>query len=104
MQPESDFRGEPMIKLLRYALLALIIAGCTACAVSAQKKSESSMKCNDSRNDNRLYGHCEIKEQTLPAGGAITVDGKQNGGISIKGWEKKQILFRAQIESTAPPQ
>jgi DUF4097 and DUF4098 domain-containing protein YvlB len=93
-----------MMKSFRYALLALAIAGCTACAASAQKKSESSLKCDDSRNDNRLYGHCEIKEQTLPAGGAITVDGKQNGGISIKGWERNEILVRSKIETRAPTQ
>ena len=93
-----------MIKSLRYALLVLAIAGCTACAVSAQKKTEGSMKCNDSRNDDRLYSHCEIKEQTLPASGAITVDGKQNGGIAIKGWERNEILVRSKIETRAPTQ
>ena len=93
-----------MIKSLRYALLVLAIAGCAAGAVSAQKKTESSMKCNDSRNDDRLYSHCEIKEQTLPASGAITVDGKQNGGIAIKGWERNEILVRSKIETRAPTQ
>src|SRR5438874_1182595 len=93
-----------MTKLLRYALLALAIAGCTACTVSAQKKTESSMKCDDSRNYDRQYGHCEIKEQTLPAGGAVTVDGKQNGGMSIKGWDRNEILVRSKIETRAPTQ
>src|SRR2546429_8715495 len=89
---------------LRYALLVLAIAGCTACAVFAQKKTESSMKCGDSRNDDRLYGHCEIKEQTVPASGAIAVDGKQNGGMSIKGWDRNEILVRSKIETRAPTQ
>src|SRR2546430_16925223 len=93
-----------MTKSLRYALLVLAIAGCTACAVSAQKKTESSMKCDESRNYDRLYGHCEIKEQTLPQSGAITVDGKQNGGIAIKGWERNEILVRSKIETRAPTQ
>ena len=93
-----------MTKSLRYALLVLAIAGCTVCAVSAQKKTESSMKCGDSRNDDRLYSHCEIKEQTLPASGGVTVDGKQNGGIAIKGWERNEILVRSKIETRAPTQ
>jgi DUF4097 and DUF4098 domain-containing protein YvlB len=91
--------------------LALIIS-VGAVAVTAQDKSEkkfekktdSSLQCRDSRDSDRLYSHCEIKEQTLPAGGAITVDGKQNGGISIKGWERHEILVRARIESRAPTQ
>src|SRR5438132_2309877 len=93
-----------MIKSLRYALLVLAVAACTACAVSAQKKIESSMKCGDSRNDDRLYSHCEVKEQTLPASGGVTVDGKQNGGIAIKGWERNEILVQTKIETRAPTQ
>jgi hypothetical protein len=100
-----------MKKSLSYALLALVIS-VGAVAVTAQDKSEkkfekktdSSLQCRDSRDSDRLYSHCEIKEQTLPAGGAITVDGKQNGGISIKGWERNEILVRARIESRAPTQ
>jgi DUF4097 and DUF4098 domain-containing protein YvlB len=93
-----------MTKLLRSAFVVLAIAGCMAGAVSAQKKTESSMKCGDSRNDDRLYSHCEIKEQTLAAGGAITVDGKQNGGVAVKGWDRNEILVRSKIESRAPTQ
>src|SRR3989440_12312505 len=93
-----------MIKSFRYAFVVLAIAGCLACAVSAQKKTEGSMKCSDSRNDDRLYSHCEIKEQTLPASGAITVDGTQNGGVSIKGWGRNEILGPSKIESRAPTQ
>jgi hypothetical protein len=28
----------------------------------------------------------------VPAGGVVTVDGKQNGGITIKGWERTTPL------------
>ena len=44
-----------------------------------------------------------MKEQTLPATEAtINVDGKMNGGISIKGWERNEILMRARVQSAAP--
>src|SRR2546423_8429913 len=46
--------------------------------------------------------HCEIKEQTLPAsGGLIKVDGRQNGGVAIKGWERNEVLVRARVQTTA---
>jgi DUF4097 and DUF4098 domain-containing protein YvlB len=93
-----------MTKPLRYALLALAVTGFAAGASQAQKTNKASMQCGDNNGDGRLVGHCEIKEQTLPAGGAITVDGKQNGGISIKGWERNEILVRAKIETRAPTQ
>jgi hypothetical protein len=93
-----------MTKSLRLALLSFVIAGFTTGIAAAQKKSEGSMRCRESREDDRLSSHCEIKEQTLPAGGVITVDGKTNGGVSVKGWERNEILVRAKIETRAPTQ
>ena len=92
-----------MNKSLRCALAALAIFGFIGVA-TAQKKSESSLECREWRGNDRLQSHCEIKEQTLPAGGLITVDGKQNGGISIKGWERNEVLIRSRIQSQAPTQ
>jgi segregation and condensation protein B len=93
-----------MIKALRFALLAFAIVGFTAAAIQAQKSNKSSMQCRDNNGDGRLSSHCEIKEQTLPASGAITVDAKTNGGIAIKGWDRHEILVRAKIETRAPTQ
>ena len=92
-----------MRKSLRCALAALAIVGFIGVA-TAQKKSESSLECREVRGNDRLQSHCEIKEQTLPAGGLITVDGKQNGGISIKGWERNEVLVRSRIQTQAPTQ
>jgi len=92
-----------MNKSLRCALAALAIVGFIGVA-TAQKKSESSLDCRDGGGNDRLQSHCEIKEQTLPAGGMITVDGKQNGGISIKGWERNEVLVRSRIQTQAPTQ
>jgi DUF4097 and DUF4098 domain-containing protein YvlB len=96
-----------MTRAFRYSVLVLAIAGCTFSVVAqgkTDKKSGGSLQCRDSYNDDRLVSHCEIKEQTVGAGGAIIVDGKQNGGISIKGWERSDILVRAKIETRAPTQ
>jgi DUF4097 and DUF4098 domain-containing protein YvlB len=93
-----------MTKTLRFTLLLVAILCLIAGGVQAQKKSEASMKCRDDDGDNRLARHCEIKEQTLPASGAISVDGKTNGGIAIKGWDRHEILVRAKVETRAPSQ
>jgi DUF4097 and DUF4098 domain-containing protein YvlB len=96
-----------MTHAIRYFLLGLALAG-FAVSVAAQpktdKKSGGSLQCRDSYSDDRLVSHCEIKEQTVGAGGLVTVDGKQNGGISIKGWERNEVLVRAKIETRAPTQ
>jgi DUF4097 and DUF4098 domain-containing protein YvlB len=93
-----------MTKALRYALLTFAIVGFTAAAGLAQKSNKGSMQCRDNDGDGRQASHCEIKEQTLPASGAITVDGRTNGGISIKGWDRHEILVRAKIEARASTQ
>ncbi len=93
-----------MTKTLRFMLLLVAIVGILAGGAQAQKKSEATMKCRDNDGDNRDARHCEIREQTLPSSGAISVDGKMNGGIGIKGWDRHEILVRAKVESRAPTQ
>src|SRR6185295_584849 len=99
------------MKPLRFFLLALTIAA-AAVAGAAQDKSDKktdkkfdSLQCRDWDGDSRRsFRHCEIKEQPVPAGGIITVDGKQNGGIAIKGWERNDLLVRAKVETHARTQ
>lgn len=93
-----------MKKLFGYVLLIFVLVGAAATAGVAQKKSGGSMTCRDNWNSDRLQGHCEIKEQTLPAGGPIAVDGGQNGGVSVKGWDRGEILVRARVQTAASTQ
>ena len=63
---------------------------------------ERGMTCDDRWNSwNDRASHCEIREQTLSAGGTINVDGGQNGGVSVKGWDRGDILVRARIQTQA---
>ena len=41
----------------------------------------------------------ELREMTIPATGSINVDGGQNGGISVKGEDRGDILVRACVQS-----
>ncbi len=70
----------------------------------AQDKSRGSLTCRDNWYSDRLMGHCEIKEQTVAAGGAITVDARKNGGVSVKGWDRNEVLVRARIQTSASTQ
>lgn len=93
-----------MKKFFNYALLAFAIAGLAATIATAQKKTGGSMNCRDTWSSDRLQGHCEIKEQTLPASGAIAVDGGRNGGVSVKGWDRGEVLVRARVQTAASTQ
>jgi DUF4097 and DUF4098 domain-containing protein YvlB len=65
-------------------------------------QSKPTLDCNSDHNDNSRAHFCEMREQTVPAAGMISVDASQNGGISIKGWDRADVLVRSQIRAYAP--
>src|SRR5438128_423457 len=92
-----------MNRWLRCGVFVAASLSATSVLVLAQRdNSNHSLACRDSWYSERLVGHCEVREQTLPAtGGTISVDGRQNGGVSVKGWERNEIQVRARIQSAA---
>ncbi len=72
---------------------------CTASAVALAQ--EKSLSCDDNWSNGDRVGHCQIREQSIAATGAITVDGKKNGGVSVKGWDRREVLVRSKIQSWA---
>ncbi len=96
-----------MNKWLKRAAFLPILIGIVSVQAAGQdrKNSNESLGCRDNWQSDRLSNHCEIKEQTLAAtGGTIKVDGRQNGGVSIKGWDRNEILVRSRIQTSAPTQ
>src|SRR3954465_2782240 len=85
------------------ACTALLVAASAAFAQGSDARY--SLNCNDQNNygDARAH-HCEVKEQTLAATGALDVDGMQNGGISVKSWERNETLVRYRIQTQASTQ
>lgn len=97
-----------MRKVLARTALACIALTLAATAAFAQaSNSRSSLACRDQDNfgDDSRARHCSIKEQTLAAtGGTLNVDGMKNGGITVKGWERGEILVRYRLQTYAPTQ
>jgi hypothetical protein len=57
------------------------------------------MNCDGQSSDGDKAQHCEIRETTIPAAGALSVDGQKNGGISVKGADRSDILVRARVQT-----
>ena len=95
-----------MYRFLGRSVLIAALLTFTGVAVMAQKdkSKDRSLTCNqDSWYNDRLVSNCEIREQTLAlSGGTIAIDGKQNGGVSVKGWDQSQVLIRARVQAGAP--
>ena len=94
-----------MFRFLGRSVFVAMLLALASAGVFAQEKNKGSLNCRENNNwfGDRLVGNCEMREQTLtPNGGAISIDGRQNGGVSVKGWDQGQILIRAQIQTGAP--
>src|SRR5215218_3439243 len=93
-----------MYRFLGRSLLIAALVTFTGVAAFAQRDKDRSLSCRENNNYNdRLVSNCEIREQTLaPSGGTIAIDGRQNGGIAVKGWDQNQILLRARVQAGAP--
>jgi DUF4097 and DUF4098 domain-containing protein YvlB len=87
-----------------FIAMMLSLAIVSAAAQDKEKDKNKGLNCRDgnSWNGSRLVSNCEVREQTINASGQITIDGKQNGGVSVKGWDNGQILVRAQVQTAAP--
>ena len=92
---------------MRKTLMTLSLV-LVACPLLAQQRPETRAgqflrNCDDYYNDRDRERFCEVRDITLKstAGGHISVDGRDNGGVSFYGWDKSEILVRALIQASA---
>ena len=61
---------------------------------------DKQMTCDSGGSGNRAR-HCEIREQTTGAMGILSVDPGQNGGATVRGWSRNEVLVRSRIDAWA---
>jgi hypothetical protein len=83
----------------RFAALgaAIVFSGALALA-QAPANPEKKLSC-DGKNWGDRKRVCEMKETTLAATGRLNVDAGPNGGITIQGWSRGDVLVRARVEA-----
>lgn len=84
--------------LLLVLLLAALPAAAQRPAVANQRLTLTCAEVKPSSTLQKVY--CEIREITLPgppAGTALTVDARANGGITVRGWSGPTVLLRARV-------
>lgn len=90
-----------IVGILSSAILCLACSSAVAQRGERSGKEDRELSCNDNWGGDRA-SHCLIKEQTVAAtGGTIAVDGRKNGGVTVKGWDRNEILVRAKIQTWA---
>ena len=90
----------PSLRPISGALALLML---TALPASAQRSMGGDLSCNRGRwwdRDNERA--CMITEKTIAAvSGVLNIDGRTNGGISVIGTSRRDILVRAMIQANA---
>ena len=95
---------------MRSALMSAICVGVAVCGGAGtlfgqlQENVERQMTCENGGSDGDRARHCEIREQTVPGVGRLNVDAGQNGGATVKGWLRSEVLVRARVESAGDTQ
>jgi hypothetical protein len=83
--------------------LALILALVASGPAGAQERTTEDWlrRCRSWGDDDRVR-HCEAREVRLPrVDGRLTVDGRTNGGIAVRGSDRNDILVVARIQTWA---
>ncbi len=91
-----------IIRLMRVAACALATLAIASAPTSAQGQGSliQSGSCPDSWSDG-TERFCETRAMTLPApNGALTIDGGQNGGISVVGGDVSDVRVEARVQAT----
>jgi len=59
------------------------------------------LSCDSGGFDGRRQRFCEIREQTIPSVGKLTVDPGRNGGVTVRAWSRNDISIRSRVETWA---
>ncbi|CAN5600125.1 hypothetical protein BH10ACI1_BH10ACI1_21170 [soil metagenome] len=81
-----------------YYVLIMAIIGVSGITASAQNRTYDREFCSNNWSNGDKVSFNEVRESTLPSG-SLTVDGKRNGGISVKGENRSDILIRACVRT-----
>ncbi len=77
------------------APLCIAAVGLLTPAVAQEKQ----LNCDDHEWNSRRSNSCEMREQTIAATARFTIDGRTNGGISVKAWNRSDVLVRSQVRA-----
>lgn len=87
----------------RHSLAAAVILSLAApFTAHAQEGGDWVERCRRWNQSSDREVHCEVRETRLRADGSISVDGRENGGVSVRAWDGADVLVRAQIQTQAP--
>jgi len=93
--------------ILSSGIIILVVLFSCVAFVAAQDKLEAKEKfkekskafCGESWNNGDRVSFRDLREMTVPANGTLDVDAGRNGGISVKGENRSDVVVRACVQA-----
>lgn len=80
-----------------------ILSGSAPLLAQLRDNSEKQLSCGNNDSSDRAR-YCEVREQSVAAIGRLNIDSGQNGGVTVKGWLRGDVLVRTRVEAQADTQ
>lgn len=78
---------------------ALVVSAAATLAAQSDRTSRFMENCNRNRSDYAQF--CETRDFSLPASKSLSVDGRENGGVTVHGWNRSDIRVVAMVQTQA---
>jgi len=86
--------------LTRTSLMVALALYATATATAQSDRASRFLdNCQRNRNDNEQF--CEARNFTMAGGRSLTVDGRENGGVTVHAWDRTDVQVVAMIQTQA---
>jgi hypothetical protein len=83
-------------------LLSLFAVAALAQTAAAQRSGQEWVEnCRRNNHNGNRVSHCEFRETRIPARSSLRVDAGQNGGVSVRAHDGRDIVVQARVQSWA---
>jgi DUF4097 and DUF4098 domain-containing protein YvlB len=83
------------------ALRILASLALAATAFGQMRDNQDKQMTCDSGGSGSRARFCDVREQTIAALGILNIDPGQNGGATVRGWSRNEVLVRSRVETSA---
>lgn len=79
--------------------IALVVSALATAGAQTDRASRFMENCGRNRNDYAQF--CETREFTMPMSRSLAVDGRENGGVTVHGWNRSDVRVLAMVQTNA---
>ncbi|MGH7481621.1 MAG: DUF4097 family beta strand repeat-containing protein [Longimicrobiales bacterium] len=79
----------------------LVMAIMAVFALTGAATAQERLDCDDDWSGGDRERFCEVREIPVAATGRLDIDGGLNGGVSVVGWDRDQVLVQAKVTAWA---